>query len=466
MVVELVLARLALGRSSRAPWGHAQRANHPFWYLSGTYFCRAIMGRSLGVNVRESPKAALTRREREVAALVAEGLTNRDIATRLFISERTVDGHLEHIREKLGVSSRAQVATWYVAQPPPGTEVPAGSSGPRPRSRRSTLLVAAASLTVLALAAVIGWQRLVASQTSSSPSMETFAPVSPEEQIKRPLSVAVGSDGLIYVADSNNFAIKRIDLKQRTIATFAGGHSDQFVEGSDALSASIGNPTSVAVTPTGVVFFANGSMVGRIDTDGKVHAVASGPMLEPFGLAYAGGALYIADREGNRVWLRSPDGALSLFAGTGEEGFQGDGAAALAAELDHPRDVAIDAAGNLLIVDTGNNRIRRVDRASNVITTVAGSGDVYGLAGDGGPADHAKLSLPWGVAVGPDGSIYIADTGNNRLRRVRAAIITTVAAAKDGLNGPAGVAVSGSGDVYVVDAGDNRFYVVPRDVAR
>lgn len=413
----------------------------------------------------ESPKAALTRREREVAALVAEGLTNREIATRLFVSERTVDGHLEHIREKLGVSSRAQVAAWYVAQPPQGTEMQPRPSGSRRPSRRSTLFVAGASLIVLALVAVLGWQRLVAPQTPGRHLIEALAPVSSQQQLKRPLSVAVGSDGLIYVADSNSFEIKRIDVRQRTIAPFAGGHSEQFVEGSDALAASIGNPTSVAVTPTGIVFFANGSMVGRIDTDGKVHALASGPIREPIGLAYASGMLYIADREGNRVWLRSPDGALSVFAGTGEESFGGDGGAAQAAALDHPRAVAIDAAGDLLIVDTGNNRIRRVDHGSSVITTIAGSGDVYGFAGDGGPASQARLSLPWGVAVGPDGSVYIADTGNNRVRRVRATVITTIAGT-DRLLGPAGLAVSGSGDLYIVDAGDNHFYVVPGGVSR
>lgn len=411
----------------------------------------------------EDRHAALSRREQEVAALVAEGLTNRAIAQRLFISERTVDGHLENIREKLGVSNRAQVATWFVAQPPPGAVMAATSSPARPRSQMSTLLLAVAALTVLALVAVIALPRLVKPGSSSGPSITTFAGTTSLAQLNRPQSVAIGSDGSVFVADTDNFAIKRVDPKHGTISMFAGGHTDQFVDGSDALSASIGNPTGVAVAPDGrTVFFANGFMVGRVDPDSTVHFVARGPMLEPVGLAFApGGGLYIADRAGNSIWLRTQDGGLALFAGSGQYGFGGDGGSALKAVLARPRAVAVDAAGNLLIADTGNNHIRRVDHLTNVITTVAGSSDVYGFAGDGGAADHAKLSLPWGVASGPGGTIYVADTGNDRVRRISAAgTITTVVGGQGQLSGPTGLAVSGPGDIYIVEIGDSRLQMV------
>jgi streptogramin lyase len=388
---------------------------------------------------------------------VAEGLTNRAIAERMFISERTVDGHLEHIREKLGVSSRAQVATWFVAQPPPGAAVVAAPTPARPRRRKSNVWLAITALVVLTLVAVIALPRLLAPAAHGGPSITTFA------GFKRPQSVAIGRDGSIYVADSLGYAIKRIDMKRGTVATFAGGQGGQFVDGSDALSVSIGSPTSVAVAPDGkTVFFANSFMVGRIDPDSTAHFVAGRPMNEPVGLAFASdGTLYIADLSGNTIWLRSPDGALSRFAGSGQYGSGGDLGPALGAALSRPRAVAVDAADNLLIADTGSNRIRRVDHVSNVITTVAGSSDVYDFAGDGGPADHARLSLPWGVAVGAGGNIYIADTGNNLVRRVTSAgTITTVVGGQSTLNGPAGLAISVSGDVYVATLGDSRLHVV------
>lgn len=408
-------------------------------------------------------RAALSRREQEVAALVAEGLTNRAIAERMFISERTVDGHLEHIREKLGVSSRAQVATWFVAQPPPGAAAAVAPPSSRPRRRRSNVWLAIAALVVLTLVAVIALPRLLAPAAPSGPTITTFAETTTALQFKRPESVAIGSDGSIYVADSLGYSIKRIEVKRGTIAIFAGGQAGQFADGSDALSVSIGRPTTVAVAPDGkTVFFANSVMVGRIDPDSTAHFVASSPISEPVGLAFASdGTLYIADLSGNTIWRRSPDGALSRFAGSGQYGSGGDLGPALGASLSRPRAVAVDAAGNLLIADTGSNRIRRVDHVSNVITTFAGSSDIYDFMGDGGPADHARLSLPWGVAVGPGGNVYIADTGNNRVRRVTSAgTITTVAGDQSSLNGPAGLAVSVSGDLYITSLGDRRLYVV------
>jgi DNA-binding CsgD family transcriptional regulator len=139
------------------------RANHPFGYLFGYPFFLRLRSLGLGMG-REVGRAALSRREQEVAALVAEGMTNRAIAARMFISERTVDGHLEHIREKLGVSSRAQVAIWYVAQPPRGPVMAAAASPSRPRPA-STLLLAIVALGVLTL----GAHRLAATARARGP---------------------------------------------------------------------------------------------------------------------------------------------------------------------------------------------------------------------------------------------------------------------------------------------------------
>jgi sugar lactone lactonase YvrE len=181
--------------------------------------------------------------------------------------------------------------------------------------------------------------------------------------------------------------------------------------------------------------------------------------------------MYISDTFGDKVWRRTPDGTLSVYAGTGVHGFDGDLGAATGAKLRYPTGLALDASGNLFIAETGNNRIRRVDAATHVITTIAGSSDTYGYGGDGGIADRALLNLPHGVAVAPNGDVYIADTGNSRVRRVDAQthVITTVAgtgkegfsgdgAAASGadLYGPYAVAFDGSGDLYIADSGNHR----------
>ncbi len=407
--------------------------------------------------------ATLSRRELEVAALVAEGLTNRAIAQRMFISERTVDGHLEHIREKLGVSSRAQVSAWYVARPPAASAAapPATSVGRRPRRTFDFLLVAAA-VAVLALVAGLVIPRLLGPAGPPGPTLISYtgAALAP---FSRPQAVAIGSDGLVYVADTNNFAVKRFDPNRGLMTVVAGGIANgDFVDGGDAQSTPIGSPTGVAVAATGAVFFANGNLVGRVDTDGTVHLVVAAPIQGPAALALGeDGTLYIADSRGNRVWRRSPVGAMTVLAGTGTSGFGGDDASALDAQLNHPMGLAVDGAGDVLIADEGNNRIRRVDAHTNVITTIAGSRDIYGFGGDGGPADLASLSLPFGVAVARNGDVFISDTGNDRVRRIdKNSRITTVVGGHGELYGPGGLAISSSGDLDIADIGDNKVAVV------
>ena len=116
-----------------------------------------------------------------------------------------------------------------------------------------------------------------------------------------------------------------------------------------------------------------------------------------------------------------PMGIITTLAGTGDAGFTGDGGPVAQARLRYPQGVAVGADGNLYIADTFNHRIRRVG-SDGIITTLAGTGDTYGFAGDGGPATQALLSHPQGVAVGADGNLYIADAGNNRIRQLRSSL--------------------------------------------
>lgn len=448
--------------------------------------------------VKEAGKARLSRRELEVAALVAEGLTNREIAQRLFISERTADGHLEHIREKLGVNSRAQIAAWVVEKSQEALVAKAradATAAPRPiRARWPVSLlraaIAALALTALIIVGVVTYGRVSTSALPRGPLISTFAGNSSSyfvggytgdygpaasAQLYQPLGIAVSHD-TVYIADWGNRVIRKVD-SQGVITTVAGGGSADFIDGANATSIKLPAPTAVAVAPDGTVFFGSyggpGPVLFRLDHL-SVHVVplpaSSIPLQNVWGLAIdSRGDLYIADQGSNTVRRLTPDGSLSTYAGMGQAGFAGDYAAATGALLDHPSGLAFDDAGNLFIADQGNNRIRKVDHETGIITTVAGSGESYGFSGDGGPAAQAELSLPAGIAV-HNGSLYIADTGNNRVRQVSpTGVIRTLAGVgKTGFSGDGGPAIEAMlfgpwdlgldslGRLLVTDSGNNR----------
>ena len=191
--------------------------------------------------------------------------------------------------------------------------------------------------------------------------------------------------GNLYIADRNNVRVRRVDAASSVITTVAGtGESGSSGDGGPATEA-------VIATPAGVV----------VDEAGN---------------------LFIADWENHRV--RRVDAAtdvITTVAGTGASGFEfggfdGDGGPATAAQLYAPTDVALDGAGNLFIADTHNHRVRRVDAATGIITTVAGTGEA-GFGGDGGPATDARVARPGGVAVDGAGNLFIA-MSFRRIRRV------------------------------------------------
>jgi sugar lactone lactonase YvrE len=184
----------------------------------------------------------------------------------------------------------------------------------------------------------------------------------------------------------------------------------------------------------------------------------------------AAGNVLIADTDNNRVRMVSPSGMISTVAGTGKGGFSGDGGPATKAGM-NPWTLALDAAGNLFIGDSGNYRVRKVS-TDGLITTVAGSGK-GGFSGDGGPATEARIHGPGGIAVDAAGNLFIADTDNHRIRKVSPeGIITTVAgsgptgiakglSAGDGglatearLNGPFSLALDRAGNLYFSENGD------------
>ena len=274
--------------------------------------------------------------------------------------------------------------------------------------------------------------------------------------------------------------------QQYAITTVAGGVPP--ASGTLASQASIGDPPRVAVDPSGNVYFGSLSSVFEVDRTGTLIRLAGtgrrgysgdgGPALSAqLGLpnsivADGAGNLYVADPPAHAVRKISSSGIISTYAGNGTPGFSGDGGPAIAAQLNSPNGLALDAAGNLYIADKNNSRIRVVSPDGHIVT-VAGNG-VPGFFGDNGSARDAALNNPEGVALDASGNLYIADTQNYRVRMVGSdGTITTVAGVGNGNvfgdNGPAtaaglvlptGVAVDRLGNLYISDFGNSRIRLV------
>ena len=189
----------------------------------------------------------------------------------------------------------------------------------------------------------------------------------------------------------------------------------------------------------------------------------------PFGVSVdISGNYYIADFYNYKIRMVTSSGIITTFAGTGMWGYSGDGGAATSAQLSEPDGVSVDISGNVYIVDAYNSKIRMVN-STGIITTFAGTGE-YGSSGDGGAATSAQLAGPTGVSVDISGNVYIADEGNNKIRKVTSAgIIITLAGTGDGgdsgdggaatsaqLYYPYGVSVDISGNVYISDLINNK----------
>jgi DNA-binding CsgD family transcriptional regulator/sugar lactone lactonase YvrE len=444
------------------------------------------------------PTRPLTRREEEVAGLVAEGLTNKEIAVRLFVSERTAESHVEQIRNKLGFHSRSQIAAWAVQrEATPATGATLHARDRAARVRPSTLVLTA---MVMVAAAVAFLEYTAIPPADSGAVITTVAGVTKlpafvgdltgdggaaaHAQLSRPVGLASGRDGLIYIADSLNNAVRRID-GQGMITTVVGGGQKANSEGAYGPDLKLQDVVSVAVGDHGEVFFSSGgdviwSQVGagdgvyRLDVDLSVHELISpfpkGQVQSVGGLATWKGDVFVADTLGNAVFKLTPNGSLEPYAGTGKAGHSGDGAAAAGAQLKAPKGLAFDAGGNLYIADSANNRVRRVSATDRTISTVAGSSDLYGYDGDGGDATKAKLFFPSALAFDPrNDDLFISDTGNERVRRVSHGRISTIAgngkagwrgdggpATAARLWGPGGLVVDSSGRLYIADTANHR----------
>lgn len=290
--------------------------------------------------------------------------------------------------------------------------------------------------------------------------------------------VAVDTIGNVYIADFANNRIRKVDTNG-VITTIAGNGTAGFSgDGGSATIANLNGPYGVAVDLAGNIYIAdNGNnRIRKVSVSGIITTVAGngsptfsgdgGPATSAGGTAIrvavdAIGNIYIVDINNARIRKVNTSGTITTLAGTGTHGFNGDGGSATSAQLNSPASVAV-AAGNIYIADKNNNRIRKVD-SNGIITTVAGIG-TQGYSGDFGPATSAELATPLHVAVDATGNIYIADFTNQRVRLVdlNGTIITVAGSGSSLFMGDGGQAIS-SGlrnplSVAVASAGD--FYVI------
>lgn len=461
---------------------------------------------------RPKRDARLTPREREIAALVGKGFTNRAIANQLVISERTAEFHVEQIMNRLGFHSRTEIAAWVaqrglldVGEREP---ISAGDEMKRPvvqtaltRWRVPAVAILAGLMSLAVVLAFARWPRVSAisiqtvagtglrgasddvgtpmaanltlvpgmavdaaddvffvdghriRELASNGTLTTFAGAADPgysgdggpaiaARLNAPQGLAIGSDGSLYVADMLNNRIRKVN-QQGVIWTVAGTAQAGY-SGDDgpAVMAQLNLPVGVAVGFGRVVYVADSGnhRVRRIGSDGVIVTVAgtgdlgyagdAGPATSatvgwPTGLAFDHkGNLYIADAFNDRVRKLDLSGTITTVGGTGIRGYSGDGTRASLAQLSlapgppHSagQGLAVDTEGNLYIADTANHRVRRVS-VGGLITTVAGTGQA-GYSGDGGPASAAKLNGPLALAVDADDTLFIADTENNRIRKV------------------------------------------------
>ena len=302
--------------------------------------------------------------------------------------------------------------------------------------------------------------------------------------LNAPTHIAFDPLGNVFIVDTQDNRIRKIDT-QGIITTVVGtGDEGYSGDGGPAIQAQLNFPRCVVFDRSGNFYVNDTGSIRKVDTRGIITTVAGagvqgfsgdgGPATSaqiglPFGLVLdSSGNLYAADQLTHRVRKVDTKGIITTVAGTGVAGFSGENGPATAAQLNTPRGLAMDSSGNLYIGDTNNRRVRKVD-TSGIIATVAGTG-VPGFSGDGGPATSAQLNGLFGVSVDSSGNLYIADRGNNRVRKVNTnGIITTVAGtgvagfSGDGgsataaqINLPRTMAVDSSGNLYIADSNNNR----------
>jgi RHS repeat-associated protein len=308
-----------------------------------------------------------------------------------------------------------------------------------------------------------------------------------QASISSPASVAVSPDGNIYIQESNR--IRKIS-RAGIITTVAGNGEIETADSAtgdegSAIDAAISNGTNFCLGPDNSIYFSDPvrRSIRRVGTDGIITSLATG-LIDPYGvIATKDGSVYFSEKSGNVVRRISTDGKITTVAGTGlattSNNILGDGYFAVAATLNLPSGIALDSQGSLYIADTGNNRIRKVKFYGpyGYISTIAGN-DMPDFNIEAGFANQVNLNSPQGIATSFNDELYIADILNNRVRHVdKNGVLATIAGnGEQGYNGdsksatsaslysPSGLAVANDGSIYIADRGNNRIRRITFDV--
>ncbi|HEV8379228.1 MAG TPA: hypothetical protein VGP99_10290 [Tepidisphaeraceae bacterium] len=258
-------------------------------------------------------------------------------------------------------------------------------------------------------------------------------------QLNSPHNIAIGPGGDIYIADTINCRVRKIDAKTGVISTFAGTGKKGFGgDGGAAEKSEFGNIYCVAFDPkfehmyladldnrriraidmkSGIVSTVAGNGKKGVPLDGA--EAKDQPLVDPRAVAADGeGNVYVLERSGNALRVVDASGKIRTVVGTGKAGYSGDGGAAREAMMNGPKHLVVQKGGDVLICDTENHVIRRYRAKDGTIELVAGTGKI-GSAGVGGAAEKCQLARPHGVFERADGAIFIADSENNRILAVR-----------------------------------------------
>jgi uncharacterized protein (TIGR03437 family) len=321
----------------------------------------------------------------------------------------------------------------------------------------------------------------VAGRTNGVPPIDGEEAVN--ARLEGPTGVTVDRSGAIYFVEAgigSGTGLARGDFKvwkvstAGVLTTLAGNGIPNFSnDGTPATAVQLNGPTGVAVSRLGVIYISDtqNQRVRAMSTGGATLITLAGNgvagfngeivlprtalLNRPLGVAAdALGNWYVADTANSRVRKAQPGGNLFTIAGNGNASYFGDGGAATKGSVNQPEGVAVDSLGNVYIADTLDHAVRKVT-PDGVINTLAGTGNP-GYSGDGGPAIRARLSEPRGVAVDADGNVYVADSGNNQVRRIDALGTITTVDTGGALSDPRGVAVDRAGNLYIADTGNHR----------